>query len=85
MAWIKKFKIALIEQDVETLISLLDDMPEFSNIEQMKEVSYLIQEVFYFANNSKNETSVALKRLKKSMEFFDKNNNKPQYKLNISS
>jgi uncharacterized protein YukE len=44
MKWLKSFKIAVIEEDINTIDKLLKDIPEFKKIEDMREAYTLIGE-----------------------------------------
>jgi uncharacterized protein YukE len=44
MKWLKSFKIAVIEEDINSIDKLLKDIPEFKKIEDMREAYTLIGE-----------------------------------------
>ena len=44
MQWLKSFKIAIIEEDINAIDKLLAEIPEFKKIEDMREAYTLIGE-----------------------------------------
>jgi uncharacterized protein YukE len=44
MKWLKSFKIALIEEDIKAVDTLLTEIPEFKKIEDMRSAYTLIGE-----------------------------------------
>ena len=44
MKWLDKFKIALIEEDIDTVNTLINEMPEFKKIDDMRSAYILIGE-----------------------------------------
>jgi len=44
MKWLKSFKIAVIEEDLNSVDALLKEIPEFKKIEDMREAYTLIGE-----------------------------------------
>lgn len=68
--WLKKFKIALIEKNTDELEKLLDAPPKFENIEDAEAAMYLLAEASKLLHKLKNDTAVAMKQLKKNMDFL---------------
>ena len=71
MLWIKELKIALLEEDELKIESLIDDLPQFDSIEQMKEAAFMMQEVHNFLNQEKGSYASKLVKLKKQKEFLN--------------
>ncbi len=63
--WLEKFKIAIIEKDFERLETLLDEMPEIKDINQLRSAVSLI-------NESKKLIAKEQKVLKENMSKIQK-------------
>ena len=68
--WLKSFKIALAQSDIEKIDSLSQNMPKFNSIEQMSEARYLLQEASKFMQTLQEETLATKNKLKKNIEFM---------------
>lgn len=69
--WINKFKIALIEKDFQSLGKLLEDVPDFSDVKSMKEVSFLMQDAIGLLQNEKSTTAHEMHQIKKTLDFLN--------------
>ena len=68
--WLTQLKTALILEDIEKLSSLLEEMPQFENIEQMEEASYLLIQTKALIEKNKADTAQILLQLKNSQNFL---------------
>jgi len=68
--WLNKVKIALIEEEYETLSSLCQEMPSFEDIQQMHEANALIQEAILSLKNEQQKTQETMQKLKKNAHFL---------------
>lgn len=71
MEWSKALKIALLEEDIEKIEVLIEELPQFNSLEQMKEAAYMMQEVHTFLNKEKNTYASKLIKIKKQKEFLN--------------
>lgn len=70
MPWSTKLKIAIIEKDIDSMQDLLQNLPQFKTLEEMKEAQALFKESIRLASTLKDETSAAMKQMKKNMIFL---------------
>ncbi|NWF66223.1 MAG: hypothetical protein HXX81_02020 [Campylobacterales bacterium] len=68
--WVKNFKIALIEEDFETMSELLDKIPEFDELNNMKQASALIKQAKIIAEAKKLQTATQMVAIKKSKGYL---------------
>ncbi|MEA1920788.1 MAG: hypothetical protein U9N52_13180 [Campylobacterota bacterium] len=68
--WIKAFKIAIAERNIEEIDALIRSTPEFESIENMKEALYLIKEATTLIKASQNDILKTKNKLKKNIEFM---------------
>lgn len=71
MQWVKELKIALLEENELKMESLIEELPEFDSLEQMKEAAFMMQEVYTYLNNKKNDYASKLVKIKKHKEFLN--------------
>jgi len=69
--WINRFKIALIEKDIQSLEKLLEDVPDFNDLKLMKELAFLIQNAIKLLQNEKNTTAHEMHQIKKTLDFLN--------------
>lgn len=70
LMWLQEFKIALIEEDTQKLAELSDADLQFETVEEVQEAMLLIQQADKLFNRLKNETALAMKQLKKNIDFL---------------
>jgi len=83
--WLNDFKKAVILKDPQAIKKLIDEMPKFQNIDDMKEASYLIKEAYIFMNQKKDETLKTLQNIKKNINFIKSNMKANKHSLDITS
>ena len=69
--WLNKFKIAIVQKDTNTLEKLLDEVPKFDNIEDAKKATYLLKEALALLYSLQDETSTAMRQIKKNIDFLN--------------
>lgn len=85
MTWINSLKIAIIEKNPEALEKLLDDLPQFSELEDMKAAESLLKEAGVFMHELKDETAKSMKQIKKHIDFLNSTQAPSSSKLDIKS
>ena len=60
-----------MEEDELKIETLIDELPQFKSLEEMKEAAYMMQEVHNFLNREKNNYASKLVKLKKQKEFLN--------------
>ena len=83
--WLKSFKIAIVQKDLDKIASLLDEMPNFEHLEEMEEAAYLTQEALQLVTALKNRDAEAMKQLQKNIQFLKSTRNETPAKLDIKS
>ena len=69
--WLNEFKIALSQKDSSTLDKLINEVPKFKQLEDMKKASYLMREALILLHTLKDETSSSMKQIKKNIDFLN--------------
>jgi hypothetical protein len=83
--WLNNFKIAVIEKNIDSIKSLLEEMPEFKDLNSMKEASYLIKEAAAFLQEKKSLMSVEMQQIRKNMDFLNSTNSNSKSSFDIKS
>lgn len=81
--WLKKLKTALVLEEIETISSLLETMPQFVSIQEMEEAAFLLQQCKVLLETKKIETSYTLQQLKNSLDFLKSTEQHPSHTLNL--
>lgn len=68
--WVEEFKISLIEEDFDRLDELLDNIPEFEQLTNMKQASALIKQAKAIAEAKKAQIASQMLSLKKSKGYL---------------
>ena len=69
--WLKKLKIAVVQKDIKSLDTLLNDIPTLKDMKEMEEALYLLQEAQRIIQILKNETTVSMSQIKKNIDFLN--------------
>jgi len=83
--WHTKLQIAIIEKDTKAISKLISQMPDFSDIDEMKRASVLIKESLNLLHTLKDETAVAMQQLKKHRDFLNSTHSDQIAKFDITS
>ena len=83
--WKDKFKIAVIHKDIENIDKLLKNIPEFENIDEMREVQYLIKEATSLLQNLKTKTATTIKSIENNLSFLQSSESHKISKIDIRS
>ncbi len=83
--WLTKLKIAIIEQNTETLNKLLEEVPKFTDVEDAQKAMYLLREASILLHTLQDETSENMKQIKKNLSFIKSTQPQLDSKLNIQS
>lgn len=71
MEWINQLKIAIIENNEKKIESLIEKLPQFESVEQMKEAAYIMQEAHNLLTQEKDILASKLLKIKKQKEFIN--------------
>ncbi len=83
--WLHKLKIAIVEKDVDTLSSLVENIQKFDDVKEMKEALYLTQEAVKLLLVLQDETHSSMKQIKKNLSFLHATQEVKSSKLDITS
>lgn len=83
--WLTNLKIAIIQKNTDELNTLLDEMPQFDNKQDMQEAMYLLREATESVYKLQEETKRSMQQLKKSMNFLNSIEHETSNSLDIES
>lgn len=83
--WLKKLQIAIAQKDVELLSTLLDDIPELSDAQELQSAVILLDQAKEILLELQDETTQAMQQLKKNSDFLKVSQNKTPNRLDIRS
>ena len=69
--WLNELKIAIVEKNPQEIDRLVESMPMFDDIEDMKNAAYLLKEANLLMMTLKDETATSLRKIKKTRDFID--------------
>ncbi|MFP4486660.1 MAG: hypothetical protein ACLFOC_06830 [Campylobacterales bacterium] len=82
--WVDSFKLALIKEDDKTIGKLLEDIPDFEDVEDMKVASNLIEEAISTFTKKRQETLAQMDYIKKSRKFLEDKELQQRERINLS-
>lgn len=74
--WINELKIAIIEKNPDKIDELVECMPMYDKVEDMKAAAALLKEANMLMFTLKDETAEALKKIKKTKDFLNSTHSK---------
>ena len=83
--WINKFKAALIQKDADSINALLDEVPNFSKKEDVKQAMFLMQEAATLLYNLQDDITLAKKQIKQNINFLGSTLANSKSNFNIKS
>ena len=83
--WLSKFKIAIIERNTEEIDTLLEELPTFTTVDEMKEAQYLMKEAATLLLNLKSQTQDTMQRIQKNLSFLKSTQTNDSSALDIKS
>lgn len=84
--WLKELKIAIVEKDTNRLEKLIDDIPSLTDYDKIVEALFLLREATTLLTGLKDETFLAMQKMKKHIDFLKSTEAPPPFKrLNILS
>lgn len=84
MNWVDSFKIALIKEDDKAIGELLENMPDFDEVEDMKVASNLIEEAISIFTKKRQETLHQMNYIRKSKKFLEEKALKERKRINLT-
>jgi trehalose/maltose hydrolase-like predicted phosphorylase len=83
--WLKELQLALIEEDPKRISVLMERMPKFESVEDMKSAAVLIKQALVLMHTLKDETSYQMKQIQKNLDFLSSTQAPAKYNLDIKS
>ena len=82
--WINEFKVALIRKDVQMIEKLISEIPRFSELQEIKEASFLLLEANTLLSSLQDETAHSMMQIKKNIHFLRSTQTETPSKLDIT-
>jgi hypothetical protein len=73
MTWLNSLKIAIIEENITQIDTLVTKLPDFESKDRAKEALALISESIKIVNLHKSKTLESMNKLKKTKAFLESN------------
>lgn len=81
--WLIKLKTALALEEIDTISSMLDDMPQFKTVREMEEAAYLLAQCKILLETYKKQTGQTLYQIKNTLDFLKSTQAEPPSSLNL--
>jgi len=85
MNWVDEFKVALATSNEKKLTSLCEEVPSFSELEDLKVAANLLESAREFFEQKKKECKSEMDMLKKTKNFVNNDIEKAYKRMNITS
>jgi len=83
--WLKEFKIALIEKDIDRLTKLMESLPELTEATEIDEALHLLKAATILVESLRDDTKSSMIQMKKNMDFLKSTQAPIMGKLDITS
>lgn len=83
--WLNRLKISIAEKNTDLLNELLEEFPEYTNIEDAKEAMHLLREALILLHTLKDEASENMAQIKRNISFIKSTQPQLNFKLDIKS
>ncbi len=81
--WLNDFKVALITKNIDNLQNLMNHFPEFKTLDELQEVSWLIDDAKKQITALKHQTLLDMKNIKQTIAFVKSTMSQNEHKLDI--
>lgn len=81
--WLTEVKIAIAEENIDSLDKLFGNIPELTNLDEIEEAVYLLKEAMELVQSLKDETAQTMSRIKKNINFLKSTHAPSLKKLDI--
>ncbi|MDD4855384.1 MAG: hypothetical protein PHQ22_05755 [Sulfuricurvum sp.] len=81
--WLNDLKKAIILQDTQKLESLIDQMPQFSELFEMEAAAYLLLSAKTFLESERSQALHSLSQLKNTIDFLKATENITASSINL--
>jgi len=83
--WLNKLKAAIITENLDEALRLLQKVPSDLTQKELQEASFLSREAATIATRLRDETAVTMKKIKNSIDFLHATEQTKQQKFDITS
>ena len=83
--WLNELKIAIVEQNPQSIEKLLNNFPEFKEMTQATEALYLLNEASLLMQTLKNETSSSMQQIKNNIDYLRSTTSEQKQNLDIKT
>ena len=83
--WLKEFKIALVEQNIDKLMALMESVPKLEDPKELDEALHLIAAATTLVESLRDDTKTSMVQMKKNMDFLESTQAPSVGKLDITS
>jgi len=82
--WLNKLKIAIVQKDIDTLNTLMDNLPDLSDTREIDEALNLIASAKSLLIDLKDDTQISMIQIQKNINFLKSTQGPIAPKLDIS-
>ncbi|MDH4944749.1 hypothetical protein [Sulfurimonas sp. C5] len=83
--WLNQLKIAVSQKDMDLLGSLLADIPNLTDKEELDSAIVLLAQAKEIIQELQNETAASMKQIKKNLEFLKSTETTQPHRLDVKS
>lgn len=83
--WLDHLKIAIVEKDIDKINTLLEDLPDLENPQELDSAICLLKEAEKLMYSLQNETEKSMQQMKKNMNYLKSTQDKRTSGLDIKS
>ncbi len=71
MEWLDTFQLALIKKDEAALLQLIDELPQFPELQQMQKASILIEQAIELFKEKKETSASEMRKIKQAKAYLE--------------
>jgi predicted sugar kinase len=83
--WLNKLKVAVVEEDIDLLASLLEDIPQLKDAKEREHARYLLDAAKKIVQELQDSTALSMLHIQKNKEFLKATRNMQDNRLDITS
>jgi len=81
--WLDELEIAIVENDAQKISDLINSLPYFNTVDEMKKAQYLLAEAAKVIDIMRDEAANNMIRLKKHIDFLRSTQNPHENKFDV--
>jgi len=83
MSYLNKLKVAVINEDIKALKSLVDQQPEYSTIEEAQEIVSYMNKATELLNKEKNKLLKEMQKIKNLQKFNSQKSDQQTFNFKV--